>query len=171
MVVHPEDEYPFKSFFQAILHDIVHHLLAGLIKTSSVIVDHVLKVIDPVRQNLENHSNFLFEVFELLVVQVHDLIVGENLQHLLVKILGNSIHKQNGSRIGVAVAARADLTELIEDQINGFPNLVQTIGRKKLVNWEVPKKSVVVLGSLQLLFKTSVVLETENNGDHVSLLK
>lgn len=62
-----------------------------------MIVDHVLELVDAIGENLENVANLLFEVLELWVLQMHDLEVGENLQHLLIEILGHSIHQENSS--------------------------------------------------------------------------
>ena len=63
----------------------------------AMIVDHVLEFIDAIREDLENISDVLFEVLELWVVKMHDLEVGEDLQHLLVEILGHGVHQENGS--------------------------------------------------------------------------
>lgn len=77
-MVHSEHKNPLESFFEVVLHDVVHDLLAGLIQTSSVVVYHIFEVIDPIGQNLEDHSDFLFQIFKLLVVQMHYLVVCKN---------------------------------------------------------------------------------------------
>jgi hypothetical protein len=59
-----------------------------------------------------------------LVFQVHYLKVGENFKHLLIKILSYSVHKKNGSRVGVTISSLSHLSELIEYQINGLANLL-----------------------------------------------
>lgn len=102
-MVHSEHEDPLESFFEIILHDVIHHLLARLIQTSSVVVYHILKVINPIGQNLENHSNFFFQIFEFLVVQMHYLVVCKDLKHLFIQILRYCVHKKDSSCVGIAV--------------------------------------------------------------------
>jgi hypothetical protein len=56
---------------------------------------------------------------------VHDLIIGQNLEELLIEILSQGIHQQDGSLIWVAVTTSLlDIPELVEDQLDGFSNLV-----------------------------------------------
>lgn len=97
VMMHSEDEDSLEPLFQRILHDIIHDSLAGLIKPSTMVVDHILELVDTIREDLEDISNIPFEILKLWIVQMHNLEVGENLEHLLVEVLDHGIHEENGS--------------------------------------------------------------------------
>ncbi len=121
----PENEDSFESVLKRILHDVVHDLVAGLVKPLSLAIDHVPELSYFVESKRKYALNFFLECFKFLVIQVHDLIIGQNLEELLIEILSQGIHQQDGSLIWVAVTTSLlDIPELVEDQLDGFSDLV-----------------------------------------------
>jgi hypothetical protein len=60
---------------------------------------------------------------------VHHLEIGKDLKNLFIDVLGKGVHKQDGSAVWIAIATSlSDVSELVEDQFNGFPNLFEIIG-------------------------------------------
>ena len=60
---------------------------------------------------------------------MHNLKVGQNLEKLLIQILSQGVHQQDGSLIRRAVTAcLLDVLELVEDQLDGFSNLIKIVG-------------------------------------------
>lgn len=103
---------------------------------------------------------------------MHNLKVGQNLQKLLIQILSQGIHQEDGSLIRIAVSTcLLDVLELVEDQLDGFSNLLKIVGREKLLDREVSQQLVVVPSGLQFCLKVSVQLETEHKLDFLSLLE
>ena len=64
----PEHEDFLKSFFQRILHDVVHDLAACLIKSWPVAVDDVSEIIDFLKEKDEYSSDIFVEHFKFLII-------------------------------------------------------------------------------------------------------
>jgi hypothetical protein len=60
---------------------------------------------------------------------MHNLKVGQDLEKLLIQILSQGVHQEDGSLIRIAVTAcLLDVLELVEDQLDGFSNLFKIVG-------------------------------------------
>ena len=64
----PEHEDFLKSFFQRILHDVVHDLAACCIKSCSMAVDDVSEISNFVKEKDEYSPDIFVEHFKFLII-------------------------------------------------------------------------------------------------------
>jgi len=77
MMVSSEQEYLFQPKLKLILLDVLHHCLAVLVKSLSVLVDHAFEVFDTCLERREDTLDVSFEILELLVFDVHNRGCGK----------------------------------------------------------------------------------------------
>ena len=116
------------------------------VESWSILIYHVFEFGDSVLELSEYTLDVFFEVLELLILNVHDLELCKNFQKLLVDVLNESIHQQDGPVVRVRVSASwPEKLELVEDHFDGLFDEVKVTCREKLVDWEILEELVVVL--------------------------
>jgi hypothetical protein len=81
-----KDENLFQPFFKWIIHDVFQDFLACSIKHGGVFVDNAFEIIDFFKEEGKHILDILLESIEFIVVEVHDLEVGQDLQYLLIEV-------------------------------------------------------------------------------------
>lgn len=133
------------------------------VKSWSILIYHGFEVSDTVLELSEYSLDVSFEVFELLILNVHDLELCKNFQKLLVDVLNKSIHQQYGPVVRVRVSASwPEKLELVEDHLDGLFDEVKVTCREKLVDWEILEELVVVPRLFELLGKIRIQLKVKD---------
>lgn len=123
----------------------------------SILIDHGFEVFDACLERGEHALNISFEVLKLLILNMHNLEFCENFQKLLVDVIDEGVHKEDGSVMWVRISTSwSQKPKLIKDQLNCVLDKIEVTCRKELVDWEVLKELIVVSGLLQLLGKICV---------------
>lgn len=110
---------------QLVLHDLLHYFLTALVDTSPRGFDVLLELEDLLLNHLEHLVDVLSEAIELGKGEVHDLVVGQDLEQLLIEVLDHGLQQQNSPVGWVTVLLLSDLPELGEDLLHCCSELVQ----------------------------------------------
>ena len=147
-------------------------MVASGIESLSILIDHGFEVFDTCLERGENALNVSFEVLKLLILNMHNLEFCENFQKLLVDVIDEGVHKEDGPVMWIRISTSwSQKPKLIKDQLNGMLDKIEVTCRKELVDWEVLKELIVVSSLLQLLGKICVEFKMIDKLDLIGSLQ